>query len=78
MNVNGQSADDSADELHKMMSQMHQMMSQQQQVVETTPGYSQKPFNSPETLDLAEKMKALTKATTGNKMMEKSLLWVPC
>ena len=70
MNVNGQSADDSADESHKMMSQMHQMMSQQQQVVETTPGHSQKLFKTPETVNLTEKNESSHQGTTGNTMME--------
>ena len=56
MNVNGQSADDLADELHKMMSQMHQLISQQQQVVETIPGHSQKPFTATGTVTQTEKM----------------------
>ena len=56
-----------------MTSQTHQMMSQQQQqVVETTPGHSQKLFTASETVNLTEKnMKAHTKGTTGNTMMQK-------
>ena len=78
-NVNGQSADDFKDESHKMTSQMHHMMSQQQQVVETTPGHSQKLFIASETLNLTEKnVEAHTKGTTGNTMMQKSLLWAAC
>ena len=56
---------------------MHQMMSQQQ-LLETTPGHSQKLFTASETVNLREKLKAHTKGTTGNTMMENSLLWAPC
>ena len=48
------------------------------QVVETTPGHSQKLFTTSGTANLREQVKAHTKGTTGNTMMEKSLLWVPC
>ena len=58
-----------------MMSWMDQLMSQWNQMVETTPGHSQKPFKTPETVNLTKK--SHTKGTTGNTMMEKSLLWVP-
>ena len=54
MNMNGQSADDSMDESHKMTSWMHQMMSQQQQVVETTTRHSQKLFMASETVILTD------------------------
>ena len=53
--MNEQSADDSEDESHKMMSWTHQLMSQGNQVVETTPGHSQKLFKTPETVNLTEK-----------------------
>ena len=65
------------DKLHKMVSQMYQMMSQQQ-LLETTPGHSQKLFTASETVNLREKLKAHTKGTTDNTMMENSLLWAPC
>ena len=55
MNVNGQSTDNLADELHKIMSQSHQLMSQGNQVVDTSPGQSQKLFKTNETVYLAEK-----------------------
>ena len=54
------------------------MMSQQQQVVETTPGHSQKLLKPPETVNLTEKVETHTKGITGNTIMGKSLLWVPC
>ena len=54
-NVNRQSADNSVDVSHKMMSQTHQLMSQGNQVVETTPGHSQKIFTASETVNLTEK-----------------------
>ena len=54
-NVNGQSADDLADESHKMTSWMHKLMSQENQVVETTPGHSQKLFTDFETVNPTEK-----------------------
>ena len=38
-----------------MMSWMHQLMSQWNQMGETTPGHSQKPFKTPETVNLTEK-----------------------
>ena len=70
MNMNGQSADNSMDESHKMTSQMLQILSQQPQVVETTPGHSQKTFAASETVNLKEKnCEAHTKSTTGNTMM---------
>ena len=59
------------------------MSQQQQQVVETTPGHSQKLFTASETVNLVEKrLKACTKGTTGNIMMQKftslvSLVGVP-
>ena len=52
--MNGRSADDSVDELHKMMSWMHQLMSQGNQVVETTPGHTQRLFTASETVNLTE------------------------
>ena len=58
--MNGQSADDSKHELHKMTSQMHQLMSHGNQVVETTPGHSQKLFTASETVNLTEKSGKLT------------------
>ena len=60
MTMNGQSADDSNDESHKMMSWMHQMMSQQQEVVETTPGHSQKLLTASETVNLTERNGKIT------------------
>ena len=79
MNMNGQSADDSLDESHKIMSWMHQLMSQGNQVVETTPEHSQNLLTASDAVNLTgKKLKAHTKGTTGNTMMEKSLLWVPC
>ena len=79
MNVNGQSTDDSNDELHKMMSRTHQMMSQGQQVVETTPGQSQKLLKTSETVNLTGKIQ---RHTTGSQNVTqcwyKTLFWVPC
>ena len=55
MNVNRSSADDSADESHKIMSWTTQLMSQGDQVVETTPGHSWKLLKNPETVNQTEK-----------------------
>ena len=60
-----------------MTSQMHKLMSHQ--VVETSPGHSRKFFPASETVNLtAIHVKAHTKGITGDTMMEKSLVWVPC
>ena len=46
---------------------------------EATPGHSQKHFTASETVNLTqEKCEAHTNGTTGNTMMQKSLLWAPC
>ena len=60
MTMNGQSADDSNDESHKMMSWMHQMMSQRQEVVGKTPGNSQKLLTASETVNLTERNGKIT------------------
>ena len=78
MNVNRQCTDDSADELHKMISQMHQMMSQEQQMVGTTPGQSQQLLMTPETINLTEIIDTHIKGTTGDSMTQIILLCVPC
>ena len=67
-NMNGQSTDDSNDELHKMMSWIHQLMSQWNQVVETTPGQSQNLLKTSETVNLTRNFiqGALNKVTRCN------------